>query len=193
MNVLRKAGGLAGAFALVVSPTIAWAASATTIPTITVTATIATTASISTDRDGNSDSVGTKDSILFDRLDINDGQVDGNPDFMYAPYRSKVGKNYHILRMFGNGGTTSLTAAVTGSVGAVALNTLLDVFCGGYFPNAGGGPVGGTPSLDWELLQTFSRSTGPFFGIAPMNYRLRVAGVASGSYAGTVTYTLTSN
>ena len=65
------------------------------------------------------------------------------------------------------------------------------VFTGGFF-ESDGNPKGGESS-DWELLQGFTRELSePFFGILPMNYRLRVRGVTAGTHTGTVTFTLVS-
>lgn len=198
MNVLKKAWavGIAGALLLVVSPALSWASTA--FVDVPVSVTIPITATLKVERDGTSSLRGAVNgtNILFDKLDSNDGQPDGNADFMYAPYRSEVNKNWHILRIFGNGANTSLTSTVSGTVGGVQLNTLLSVFCGGYFPVTGGGPLPGTRSPDaWELLATFNRNTGPFQGVASMNYQLNVQGVAAGPsviVGGAVTYTLTS-
>ena len=107
MNLLKNAWaiGIAGALSLVVSPARSWAADAPPLA-VTVTATIQSTANLSVERDpGNSDDVGTPTSIVFNRLDSGDGQADGNTGFMYAPWRSKVNKNYHLIRMFSNGAT----------------------------------------------------------------------------------------
>ena len=198
MNVAKKAWavGIMGALLLAGSPSLSWAASQTT-PPIVVTANVPVVASLSVEKDPNTSVVRFSPlQIVFDRLDINDGQADGNAGFMYAPYRSEVNKNWHILRIFGNGANTSLTSTVSGTVGGVQLNTLLSVFCGGYFPVTGGGPLPGTRSPDaWELLATFNRNTGPFQGVASMNYQLNVQGVAAGPsviVGGAVTYTLTS-
>ena len=195
MNVLKKAWavGIAGALLLVISPAVSWAAQQTTAA-IPVTASIPVIATVEVVRDpANSVPRFSAMQIVFDRLDINDGQPDGNAGFMYAPYRSEVNKNWHLLQIFGNGGNTSLTAAVNGTVGNVQLSTLLNVFCGGYFPVTGGGPNANTKSGDWEPLNGFSRPLSrPFIGTAPFNYRLKAFIVPAGTYTGTITFTLTS-
>ena len=196
MNALRTASatGLAVVLALIGTPVRSWAASNTTAP-LSVSATVDTHADISVVRDGNSVSRGTITSLLFDRLDLSDpGVTNPNASFMYAPYRSEVGKNWHVLNLFANGATTSLSADVAGSISGTLASTLLDVFFGGFFPEAGGGPL--QASTDWELLDAFSRTLGVFSGVSSLNYRLRVAGVPASTtpYTGvSITYTFTSN
>ena len=195
METLRKACAISAAvgLALAGSPAFSWAATDTT--PLTLTATITAVADTEAQRDTNSVSRGTSTQVLFDRYDhLDPGVTSPNPGFMYAPYRSETGKNWHILSVIANGATYTLTADVGHTaVGSTFMDVIMDVFCGGFFPSDGGPVVSGTASSDWELLDTFSRTkSGTFVGTAPMNYRLRVSGIAAGSYSGSITYTLTT-
>lgn len=165
---------------------------AVTVP-LTLDAEIPVTTTASVDRDAGSVTRGTPATILFDRLDSADPGVSGpSATTLYAPYRSEVGKNWHVLKLFGNTATTSLTTTVTGTISGIAAATRVFTFCGGLFPEAGG-VVSGTPSTAWETLHGFTRSVGPFLGSSSFNYKLDATGMVAGSYAGvTVTYTLTS-
>ncbi len=195
MKRLRNAWAIsvAVAVALGISPALALAATSGPVAA-TVSTTIATTATLSFTRDGTSVARGTAGTLVFDRLDLVDPAVASpSADFMYAPYRSETGKNWHLVTMFGNGATTTLSATVSGSYNGVALSSILKVFCGGFYPADGSGLIGGTKSADWVVLDGYSQSVGPFNGIASMNYQLKVTGLPSGVYAGgAVTYTLTS-
>ena len=195
MNALKNAWaiGIAGVLSLAIFPARSWGLTET--KDVTVTATIDAVATLKVERDGSSSVRGAAGgtNILFDKLDSNDGQADGNANFMYAPYRSEVDKNWHLLRMVANGGATTLSAKVVGAVGAKALKDVLDVFCGGFYPDDQSGEIG-KKSAVWVPLDGFKVDTGgPFSGITSLNYRLRVAGIpAGGPFAGTVTWTLIS-
>ena len=161
-----------------------------------VSATLPLRAELSMVRRGNSVGAGrgAVDLVTFDRYDDQDGQADGNPLFMYAPYRSEVGLNWHLANIIANGSSMDLTATVVSPQGAaVDLANIMDVFCGGFFepfppPNDKGGK-----STDWELLNGFSRHFDePLTAEAPFGYRLRLRGVVAGSHTGTITYTLIS-
>jgi len=144
-------------------------------------------------RDTNSVPRGSVGTVLFDKYDDKDGQPLPNPLFMYAPYRSEIGKNWHLARIIANGSSMTLTAAVTGSAGPTPLATILDVFCGGFFELAPPPNDKGGKSTDWELLNTFTRSfTEPIAATTPLNYRLRLRGVVGGTHSGNITYTLVS-
>lgn len=171
-----------------------WALTDTTDP-ISVQATIPLRAEITMIRDLGSVGRGAIGTVVFDRFDDQDGQPDGNPLFMYAPYRSEVGLNWHLASIIANGTTMTLTADVTGTVGGKPLSTIMDVFCGGFFepfdpPNFKGGA-----STDWELLDSFQRQfSEPITATTPFTYRLRLRGVSAGTFTGgTVVYTLVSN
>ena len=144
-------------------------------------------------RDAGSVGRGSAGTVVFDKYDDKDGQADGNPLFMYAPYRSEAGKNWHLVSLIANGSTMTLSADVTGSAGAKPLAEILDVFTSGFFepfppPNFKGGA-----STDWELLDTFERKFDePLTATAPMSYRLRLRGVVAGTHSGTITFTLVS-
>lgn len=177
------------------SPITAFALTSTA--STTVSANVAARASVTLERDSNSVTRFTATQVTFDRYDDQDpGVTQPNSGFMYAPYRSEVGKNWHLARMFSNGTTMTLTAAVTGTVGTTPLSTILQCFCGGFFEDgaAVGTPaLAGTTSADWENVQGFTRTVSrPFAGITPFNYRLTVRGVRSGTYTGTITFTLTT-
>lgn len=161
--------------------------------TVTVTATVPSRVNLAITRAANSSTRGSADQILFDLLDSEDaGVTNPNAGFMYAPYRSEIGKNWHLANIQANGSSMTLTADVTGTAGPRPLAEVLDTFFGGLF--ASDGSDKGGKSSDWELLDTFARTLNePFSGEAPFNYRLRLAGVPAGTYGGTVTYTLTSN
>ena len=196
MNTLRAASAavLAVALALIGAPARSWAATNTV--GATVSATVDTVATIAAARDSNSVTRFSATQVVFDRLDLSDPGVTGpNANFMYAPYRSEVGKNWHVLNLVANGTTTSLSADVGGSILTVQASTLMDVFFGGFFRETGGSGL--QPSSNWELLDTFSRTLdGAFSGVSSFNYRLRVAGVPASTtpYTGiSVTYTFTSN
>lgn len=158
----------------------------------TVTANIAAVEDLALVRDANSVTRGSATNILFNLVDSDDpGVTDGSPFFMYAPYRGETGQNWHLLDIGSNGSSFTLTADVTGTAGSQPLSSILDVFFGGLF--ADNGDNKGGASGDWELLDTFTRQLNePFFGIAPLNYRLRIGAVPAGDYTGTVTYTLTT-
>lgn len=169
----------------------AWGA--TSAATATTSATVTQRADITLARDSGSVSRGSASQILFDRYDDQD-VTDGSGSFMYAPYRSETGGNWHVAKMFANGASMSLSADVSGTIGSDPLANRLSLFCGGFFPSSGGGAVSGTASSDWESTDSFSRTLNQsFVGTAPFNYRLDVQGVPSGAYTGTVTYTLVSN
>ena len=181
------------ALALFIGVTRAVEAATATAQT-SVTASVAPRTELTLTRDTNSVTRGTTTQVVFDRYDDKDGQADGNAQFMYAPYRSETGKNWHLVDMLANGSSMTLTADVTGTAGTVPLASIMDAFFGGFY-GSDGSFSGGTSGA-WELLDTFSRTLNkPFDGIAPMNYRLRLAGVpaSAAAYTGQVTYTLTSN
>ncbi len=173
----------------------AWAITTTT--SATVTTTVPLRASVALTRDSSSSTRGTVGSVLFDKYDDQDAGVTApSPNFMYAPYRSEVGKNWHMARILANGSTMTLNIDVTGTVGTQSLKDLLSVFCGGFYPDTTDGSastaIAGTASTDWELADTFTRTISgqTFTGIAPFNYRLTVTGVRATSYTGTVTFQL---
>ena len=158
---------------------------------VTVSVSLPQRAELDIIRDVNSVGRGDKGTVTFDKTDDKD-QTDGDPNFMYAPYRSEVGKNWHLAKILSNGKKMTLTASVTGTVGvSTKLADILDVFLGGFFETDGNSKGG--KSGDWELLSTFKRELQePFTGSAPFSYRLRLRGVPAGTYSGNITYTLVS-
>lgn len=168
-----------------------WAAQDTA--TASVSATLPLRATLELTRDDNSVTRGSATTIRFDRVDDADVGVENpNPLFMYAPYRSEEGKNWHLADIVATGSSMTLTANVTGTAGGVNLSDIMDVFMGGFFHLNESGKGG--KSTDWELLDTFERTLNePFIGIAPFNYRLRIEQAPAGTYSGVVTYTLVSN
>ena len=182
---------------LVVSLAVAGAATPlwalTDSESVAISAVMPLRAELAIARDGGSVGRGSPATVLFDKYDDQDGQPDGSPLFMYAPYRSEAGKNWHVVKVIANGSTMTLTADVTGTAGAKPLAEILDVFTSGFFepfppPNFKGGA-----STDWELLDTFERKFDePLTASAPMSFRLRLRGVVAGTHAGTITYTLVS-
>ena len=191
MSLLRRFGavGIAGALSLAVSPALSWAAVDT--QGMTLDATVSPRADLSSIRDANSVVRGTATNVLFDKYDDVD-MPGGSGAFMYAPYRSEVGKNWNLLRIDENGASMTLTADVGGTIGGVAASTIMDVFFGGFFADTGG--PGTQASTVWENLDSFSRTIpSTFDGIGSFNYRLTVAGLPSGSYTtATITFTLTT-
>lgn len=182
MNTLRVGVG----FVVVLMSRVATVGAATDAASATVSATIPLRAELELTRDANSVTRFTAEQVVFDRVDDQDGLPDGNPLFMYAPYRSETGKNWHLADIAANGASMELTADVTGTAGPKDLKDILDLFFGGFF-GSDGSQKGGT-SGDWEPVDSFSRILNePFIGVAPLNYRLRLSGVPAGTYNGTVT------
>ena len=178
---------------LVSSPLSVWAVTSTA--NATVSATVTQRASVTLMRDVNSVTRFSAGTVVFDRMDDQDGAVTNpNPGFMYAPYRSETGKNWHLASILANGSSLTLTANVSGTVGSTPLANVISVFCGGFFVASATTPIAGTPSSDWEPLNAFTRTVNqPFTGTVPFNYRLNISGAPAGTYAGSITYTLTSN
>jgi hypothetical protein len=176
-------------FALI-SPAMA----GTSTATATVSATVPAVTLVSLTRDSGSVSRGTATQIVFDRLDSQDNQgTSGNAGYMYAPYRSETGKNWHIANVTANGATMVLSMAVTGTAGTTPLSSILSVFCGGFWTPGATNELGGTKSTDWEFANGWQRSLSqPFTGTVPFNYRLTVTGLSAGTYNGSITLTLTT-
>ena len=171
----------------------AWAETSTA--TATVAATIAPRAEATLTRDDGSVIRYSAGQLVFDRVDDQDGQADGSAGFMYAPYRSETGKNWHVVNIVANGSSMTLSAAVTGTAGSTPLANILKTYCGGFYSSGNSTPISGTRSTGWETLNGFTRTllNQPFTGTAPFNYQLNIAALGAGSYAGQVTFTLTSN
>ena len=164
----------------------------------TVSATVPSRSDVALARDASSVTRGSPSQLVFDRYDDQDGQSDGNPGFMYAPYRSETSKNWHIARIAANGSSLTLTVTTTGTIGSSPIADRLKIFCGGFFAAGATDPIAGTktPENTWDSLagSGFSRSLSQSFnGTVPFSYQLNVSGISSGTYAGTVTFTLTSN
>jgi hypothetical protein len=190
-------GTAAGMFLAAVSQLSVQAATSTA--SASVTANIATRASATLTRDTNSVTRFSASQIVFDRFDDQDpGVTDGNAGFMYAPYRSETGKNWHLVQIIANGSSMTLTA----STSTPALASVLRCWTGGFFTSGATQPIAGTATVDdgnpktddWEPVQGFSRTLNQAFtGTVPFNYRLTVAGLSAGTHTGSVTFTLTSN
>lgn len=172
----------------------------TSTATATVTASVPSVTLVSLARDTNSASRGSAVQILFDKLDSAD-MSGGNDGYMYAPYRSETNMNWHIAQVVANGATMVLSMTTDGSVGTTPLSSVLKVWCGGFFTPGATTPITGTASADktgqpgsgWEYANGFQRSLSqPFVGTVPFNYQLNVSGLASGSYSGGITITLTT-
>lgn len=188
---------VAGALAMSMGGSPAWAATATGTATVTTTVPIRANLALRRDPTG-SVTRGTATTILFDKYDDQDtGVTSPSANFMYAPYRSEVGKNWHLAEILANGVSMTLSMDVTGTVGTLSLSSILHVFCGGYFPAVTGTgtstAIPGSASTDWELADTYTKTLNQTFnGVVPFNYRLTVTGVRATSYTGTVTFTLVS-
>ena len=178
---------------LLAAPLSVEAASSTA--SATVSAQLIARASLALKKDDNSVTRFSASQVVFDRYDDQDpGVTNPNAGFMYAPYRSEVGQNWHVADIIANGSSMTLTASVTGSVGNTPLATLLKVWCGGFFPPGSTTPISGTASTTWESLNSFSRTLQQtFIGTTPFNYQLNVSSAGAGTYSGNVTFTLTSN
>ena len=201
---MKHVGGMVRtitAMALATYAVPVWAA--TSNANMTVSANVASRASLTLTRDQNSVTRFSASQLVFDRFDDQDNQgASGNAGFMYAPYRSETGKNWHLASLVANGASLTLSANVTGTVGSKPLSDVLSVWCGGFFEPGTQTPIAGTATVDdgdqntddWEKASTFPRALNqPFSGIVPFTYRLNVGGIRSGTYSGSITYTLTSN
>ena len=156
----------------------------------TVSATITSVESVEFDRDTNSVTRGSATQLIFDRRD-DDDVPNGDAGYMYAPYRSETGKNWHIAAIAANGSSMVLSLGVN-LTGIDA--SKLKVWCGGFFPPGATDPITGTASTDWEFANGWQRSLNqPFVGTASFNYQLNISDVVAGTYAGTLTLTLTSS
>ncbi len=189
---MRQVLGVVIGSLLALQANAVWAA--TTTATVTVSANIPSRAELKLERDPNSVARFAASQLVFDRVDDQDPGVAGpNANFMYAPYRSETGKNWHVVRILSNASRLTLTASVTGSAGGGSLADILNVFSGGFFAEGSSSPLSGTKSGDWEPLNGFTRNVEQAFtGTVPMNYRLDIAGIGAGTYSGNITYTLTT-
>lgn len=179
------------ALGLTLASTQAFAGTAST--TATVTATVPSVTTVSLTRDAGSVTRSTATTILFDKLDSQDGSG-GDAGLMYAPYRTlEAGKNWHIAKVAANGSTLTLAVTVNGTVGGQPLSSLLKLYCGGFFYTGASTFIDGTKSTDWEFANGWQRYlTQAFIGTVPFNYQLNVSAIGSGSYSGSVTFTLTT-
>lgn len=165
---------------------------ATSTATATVSATVPSLATVSLSRDTNSVTRGTATQILFDKLDCTD-MAGGDCGFMYAPYRSEQGKNWHIVQIVANGSAMSLGITVTGSIGTTPLSSILKVWTGGFYTTGSSTYIPGTPSTNWEYANGWQRTLNQaFVGTVPFNYQLNIGSAAAGTYSATVTFTLTT-
>jgi hypothetical protein len=179
------------ALGLTLASTQAFAGTSTASASVSATVPSVTTVSLA--RDTGSATRGSATSIVFDKLDSQDG-TGGDAGLMYAPYRTaETGKNWHIAKVAANGSTLTLAVAVTGSVGGTPLTSLLKLYCGGFFLTGSSTFIDGTKSADWEFASGWQRTLNQaFIGTVPFNYQLNVSAVGTGSYTGTVTFTLTT-
>jgi hypothetical protein len=188
---------VAGALAMSMGGSPVWAATATGTATVTTTVPIRANLALKRDPTG-SVTRGTVSTLLFDKYDDQDtGVTAPSANFMYAPYRSETGKNWHMAEILANGASMTLSIDVTGTVGTLSLSSILFVFCGGFFPAVTGTgtstAIAGSASTDWQLADTYTKTlTQTFNGVVPFNYRLTVTGVRAAAYTGTVTFTLVS-
>lgn len=179
--------------ALALSPGLSWAATAAA----SVSATVLSIATITLTRDESSVTRGSATQILFDKRDGGETPppASPNPAYMYAPYRAggEAGKNWHVAQIAANGSTLTLSASVTGAVGAIPLANILAVWSGGFFLPGSTTPIDGTADNGWRTLNGWTRTLSqPFIGTVSFNYQLNISQVGSGTYAGTVTFTLTT-
>ncbi len=186
--------GVALSFLMAPWSTPVWAATATA--SATVSATLASRASLTLTRGSSSVTRGSAATVVFDKPDDQD-VTGGSGAFMYAPYRSEssvgTGKNWHSASIVANGTSMTLSATVSGTAGSTPLSSIMDVFVGGFFESGATSEIAGTKSADWQPLNTYSKTLSqPFIGTVSFNYRLRIGTISAGTYAGTVTYTLTS-
>jgi len=165
----------------------------TATATATVTASVPSVTTVALARDAGSVTRGSATTVLFDKLDSQDGSG-GDAGLMYAPYRTaENGKNWHIAKVAANGSTLTLGVTVSGTAGGQPLSGLLKLFCGGFFYTGSSTFIDGTKSADWEFANGFQRTLNQaFIGTVPFNYQLNVSTVGSGSYSGSVTFTLTT-
>jgi hypothetical protein len=180
------------ALGLTLASVQAFAGTATATATVTASVPSITTVSLARDLTG-SVTRGSATTILFDKLDSQDGSG-GDAGLMYAPYRTaENGKNWHIAKVAANGSTLTLAVAVSGTVGGQPLANLLKLYCGGFFLTGSPTFISGTNSTDWEFASGWQRTlTQAFIGTVPFNYQLNVSAIGAGSYSGSVTFTLTT-
>ncbi len=156
----------------------------------TVSATITAVESVAYTRDVNSVTRGSATQLIFDKRD-DDDMTGGDAGFMYAPYRSETGANWHVASIAANGSSMVLSLGVN-LTGIDA--SKLKVWCGGFFPPGATNPITGTASTDWEFANGWQRSLSqPFVGTSSFGYQLNISDVVAGTYAGTLTLTLVSS
>jgi hypothetical protein len=181
---------IAIAFLLVFSAAFSWAAIDTA--TATVSAILTAVADVNLDRDTNSVTRGSASQVVFDKTDDKD-MTGGDAGYMYAPYRSETGKNWHVAKITANGSNMVLSASVSGTLGSKSLSDILKVWCGGFFTPGATTPITGTASTEWEYLNGWQRSLNkPFTGSVSFNYQLNISEVGAGTYSGNITFTLTT-
>lgn len=163
----------------------AWQATSTA--TASFSAIVPSTLSLSLAKQTNS-ACTNPEQVVFDKLDSND-VASGDPGYMYAPYRSLSGKNWHVAKMTANSSGT-LTLKVDATLTGISKDKL-KVWFGGFYNSGSSTAIPGTTSSDWEAIGSTKSVTGPFVGECPLSYQLYVADVAAGTYSGTITITLT--
>ena len=188
MERIRKCFGILIAVLLSLwSAAPAWAGTVTKSATISVT--INSSSNVDLVRDTNSVTRGSATNIVFDLRDPT------SPGYMYAPYQSETGKNWHLASVTANSASLDLTASVSDTVmGPTNLRNILKLYCGGFYVTGTSTPIAGTKSTDWELANGFSRHLNQaFVGTVPLNYQLNIAQVGPGAYnTGSITFTLTT-
>lgn len=191
MKELKMGMLILTAFLLGLTPGLSWAATATA--SATVSATIPSAATIGLVRDDNTVGRSPISQIVFDRVDSADpGVTEPNPGYMYAPYRSEGGLNWHVAEIAANGSTLTLSVSVSGAVGQTQLSSVLKLWSGGFFEPSKAVPITGTASTVWESAEGWQRQLSrPFIGTVPFVYQLNIAGLPSGGpFTGTITFTL---
>lgn len=174
-------------------PGLSWAAQATA--QASVSATIPSLTTIALDRDEKSTGRGSADTIIFDKRDDQDlGSGIGDAGFMYAPYRSEEGFNWHVAEIGANGSSLTLGVNVAGAIDQIPLSSVLKLWSGGFFRPGESVPISGTASTVWEFADGWQRQLNqPFTGTVPFVYQLNVSGLPSGGpFTGTITFTLTT-
>ncbi len=140
---------------------------------------------------------GNPNIVIFDKIDF-DERPNGDPGSMFAPYNgSENGLSWSLFAIRTTSANWDLTADVTGTAGSKNLKDILFLTVGDFFTfdgqNKGGGSGSSGGGSNFELLDTFARHYNiPFSGTASMKYKADIRDVQAGTFAGKVTYTLTT-
>lgn len=163
----------------------------TAIATAALSATVSDRFTVALQKDATGSVCSSPAVIVFDKIDGDDVGVDNpDPGYMYAPYRSYVNKNWHVV---------SIAATKTGDVTLKVDTTLppavknnLKVWFGGFYTSGSTTPVG-TKSTTWDAMGSTKVVPGPFTGTCPLNYQLKITDLAAQTYTGTITFTITQS